>query len=110
MSSTVLNRALPKLVDLCEHCLEIGLCDGFGSFGARCQATAWITDLRCRSTYQAEGMVTVMIQPEEHHNREQMTKVEGWRCWVDASVEAYFPRAEELIESIAVTGAQSARP
>lgn len=109
MPSTVLDRALPKLIDLCEHCLEIGLCDGFGGFGARCQAAAWITDLCCGSTYQADSMVAVMIQPEEHHDWEQMSKMEGWSCRVDASVEAYFARAEKAIESIAVTGAGSAR-
>lgn len=109
MPSTVLDCTLPNLVDLREHCFEVGLRDSFGSFGARRQATTWIADSGCRSTDQADSMVAVMVQPEEHHDREQMSKMEGRGCRVDARVEAYFARAEEPIESIAVTGARSAR-
>ena len=93
---------LPQPTKLRKHCLEIDIMYRLCRLRPRCQATTRIADAGCRTAYEGDYAVAMMVQPEQDHQGEEMTEMERRGGGVNAGVEAQFARFKETVESIAI--------
>ena len=78
----------PQATKLRKHRLEIDIMYRLCRLRPRCQATTRIADAGCRTAYERDYAVAMVIQPEQDHKGEEMTEVERRGCRVNAGVEA----------------------
>jgi hypothetical protein len=69
---------------------------------ARSQAAAGVADAGCCTANKGDGMVAVVVEPEEDHYREEVAQVEGGSGGIDTGVDTDLFRLEDFVENIAV--------
>jgi hypothetical protein len=69
---------------------------------ARGQTATRVAYARCRTANKGYGVMTVVVEPEEDHYREEVAQVEGGRGGINAGVDADLFRLENFVENIAV--------
>lgn len=69
---------------------------------ARGQTATRVADASCCAADKRYGMMAVVVEPEEDHQREKVAQVKRRRSGIDASINADLFRLEELVKGIAV--------
>jgi hypothetical protein len=69
---------------------------------ARGQAAAGITDTSCCAADERDGVVAVVVEPEEDHYGEEVAQMEGRRGGINTGVDADLFCLEDFVEDIAV--------
>ena len=78
----------PQSTKLRKHRLEIDIMYRLCRLRTGCQPPARIADTGCRTAYEGDYAVAMVVQPEQDHKGEEMTEMERRGCGVNASVEA----------------------